>query len=58
MAMGEEGLPFVLKELEKNGGHWFYALKFMAGKNVSEGINNFEDARAAWLEWGYKNNHI
>ena len=58
MAMGEDGLPFVLKELQKNTDHWFYALKFMAGKNISEGITNIEDAKAAWLEWGYKNNHI
>jgi len=58
MAMGSSGIPLVLNELQKNNGRWFYALKFMAGKNVSEGIDNFEDAKAAWLEWGYKNNYI
>jgi hypothetical protein len=58
MAMGTEGIPFVLKQLKAGEGHWFYALKFMAGKNISAGINNFLDARAAWLEWGYKNNYM
>jgi hypothetical protein len=58
MAMGEQGIPYVLKELQKNQGHWFYALKFMAGINISCGMDNFEDAKAAWLEWGYKNNYI
>ncbi len=58
MAMGVAGIPLVLKELQKDQGHWFYALKFMAGNNVSDGMTNFEDAKAAWLEWGYKNNYI
>lgn len=55
--MGTDGLPFVLKELQNNQGHWFYALRFMAGesgKDVATGSNNFEEAKAAWLEWGYK----
>lgn len=61
MAMGTAGIPLVLGELQKNSGRWFYALKFMAGekgKDVAAGINNYEDAKAAWLEWGYKNNYI
>jgi hypothetical protein len=58
MAMGSDGLPFVLRELKNNQGHWFYALKFMAGKNISAGMNDFEEAKGAWLEWGYKNNYI
>src|SRR5712692_7930579 len=40
MAMGAAGIPFVLKELQKDQGHWFYALKFMAGRNVSAGMDN------------------
>jgi hypothetical protein len=58
MALGTRGLPLVLGELRKNQGNWFYALKYMAGKDVAEGIDNLENARAAWLEWGYKNNYI
>jgi len=61
MAMGTEGLPLVLGELQKRQGNWFYALKFMAGekgKGVAAGIKNYEDARAAWLEWGYNHNYI
>ena len=58
MAMGAQGIPFVLNELRKNKGHWFYALKFMAGQDVSEGMTDFEDAKAAWLQWGYTNNYV
>jgi hypothetical protein len=58
IAMGTNGLPLVLGELQNNQGNWFYALKYMAGKDVAEGIDNFEDARAAWLEWGHNNNYF
>jgi hypothetical protein len=44
--------------LQNNQGNWFYALKYMAGEDVAEGTDNFEDARAAWLEWGRNNNQV
>jgi hypothetical protein len=58
MAMGAQGISLVLAEIRKNKGHWFYALKFMAGQDVSEGMAGFEDAKAAWLAWGYANNYL
>ena len=58
IGMGIFGVPFVLKELERDNGPWFYALKFMAGKDISEGIDNFKAAKAAWLKWGRENKHI
>jgi len=58
IAMGKDGLPLVLNALRENQGNWFYALKYMAGEDVSEGIKNFEDAKAAWIEWGYAHNYI
>lgn len=58
MAMGTAGISLVLKELQKDSGRWFYALKFMAGKDVSAGIKDYDEAKSAWLEWGYKNNYI
>lgn len=57
IAMGTEGLPFVLRELQKGDGNWFYALKYMAGEDISEGMD-YDDARSAWLEWGYAKNYI
>jgi hypothetical protein len=58
MAMGKEGIPLVLREMQNSQDNWFYALKFMAGKDIAAGIENFEDAKAAWLEWGYSKNYI
>lgn len=58
MAMGKEGLPFVLDLLRKGDSDWFYALKHMAREDVAEGARSFEEAKAAWLEWGYRHNYI
>jgi hypothetical protein len=61
MAMGKDGLEYVLRELKTSNDSWFYALKFMAGKDgegVAEGVKDSETAKSAWLEWGYKNNYI
>jgi len=61
IAMGTAGLPLVLRELQKNTGRWFYALKYMAGedgKGVGVGMKDYDDVREAWLKWGYENNYI
>jgi hypothetical protein len=63
IAMGRDGLPYVLRELQEKGGRWFYALKFMAGQEGSDvaavaAQSDYETARAAWLEWGYKHNYL
>jgi hypothetical protein len=52
MAMGKAALPLILKELESSLGHWFYALKFIAGTDIAKGTDNLEDAREMWLKWG------
>ncbi len=58
IGMGTNGLPLVFRELQNNNGNWFYALKFMAGRDIAEGISDFEEAKAAWLEWGFKHDYI
>jgi hypothetical protein len=58
IAMGQQAVPLVLKELEKNGGHWFWALRFLTGVNpVPEGAN-IEAARKAWIEWGREHAYL
>jgi hypothetical protein len=61
MAMGKPALPFILRELRDELDHWFYALELITGneaKDVAAGVNNLDDARSAWLEWGYKNGYL
>lgn len=54
MAMGEIALPWIMADLRKQPGHWFYALRFIAGKDVAAeaGAKTFSEAREAWLHWG------
>lgn len=60
IAMGRAALPLILGELQQRPGHWFYALRFIAGKEGEEVPNadNIDDARSAWLEWGYRHRYI
>jgi hypothetical protein len=58
MAGGKSVLPFILKELEGNPDHWFYALRFIVRKDIAAGAEDFDDAREAWLTWGRKNNYL
>jgi hypothetical protein len=58
MAMGRDALPFIFSDLQKKPRHWFYALEKIIGFDVAQGAKSFAEARAAWLEWGYKNNYI
>src|ERR1700687_3456708 len=61
MSMGKPALPLILEELRSELDHWFYALEFIAGtegKDVAKGVDNLEDARSAWLEWGYRHGYL
>ncbi|CAN5529458.1 hypothetical protein BH20VER3_BH20VER3_08820 [soil metagenome] len=52
MAMGKPALPLILHELEHASGYWFYALRFIAGKDIADGTRSMTEARNAWIKWG------
>ncbi len=54
IAMGPAVLPLILRELENEPGHWMWALKYLAGKDVAEGEETLDGARRAWLHWGHE----
>jgi len=60
VAMGEQAIPFLLKELETNGGHWATALKWLTGVSVvtTQMRGNMRAIRDAWLKWGTKNGYL
>jgi hypothetical protein len=61
MSMGKQALPLILQQLRRELDHWFYALEFIAGtdgKDVAKGADTLEDARSAWLEWGYRHGYL
>ncbi len=51
--MGPQVIPMILQRLKDKPDDWFFALKRLAdGHDAAQGIDNFDDAVEAWLEWG------
>ena len=60
IALGEGVIPYILRDLKRTRGHWFWALRFLSGFEdpVSDGATH-DEAVDAWLKWGlerYGNN--
>ncbi len=55
IGMGPTVLPLLLKELRDRPDHWFSALASIAGEDPAAGTNTFNEALAAWIEWGKRN---
>ena len=51
VAMGQRALPWILHDLEANGGHWFAALQAITGENpvISEDEGYGKRMRKSWL---------
>lgn len=56
IAFGTEALPWIIKDLKRNGGFWFAALKKITGINPikNENIGKYEGMKQDWLEWSEK----
>ena len=55
VAMGEPALPFVFREMEKDGYHWHYMLHEITGffpALAEEDIGSSKKLDDAWLKWG------
>lgn len=51
IGMGEPALPWIIEELRERPAFWFWALAAISRKDPARGMVQFEDARAAWLDW-------
>ena len=52
IAMGEPAIPFIIKRLQINPGHWFVALYQITGEDGGSPAQTFNEAVKNWLEWG------
>jgi hypothetical protein len=59
IALGSEVVPFLLRDLEENHTHWFYALCRIAGANPipETAAGNIPKMAAAWLHWAKENEY-
>jgi len=51
---GQAAIPFILRELEKEPDHWFWALSAITGEDpvAEEDRGDFEAMARAWIKWG------
>ena len=54
IGMGPAALPLILKELEQETDHWFWALEAISGENPvpADQAGGVEDMAKTWIEWG------
>jgi hypothetical protein len=54
IGMGRDVIPLLLRELEKNSGRWFWALKSISREEpvTPEQRGKTKEMIAAWLNWG------
>ncbi len=59
IALGKQAIPLILKELEKESGHWFWALEVLIDENENpitpDIANDFLKTKEAWIRWGREN---
>jgi hypothetical protein len=60
LAMGKPALPLILEELERNGGHWFLALRLIAEFDPvpPEHAGKVSKMREDWIRWGRQNDYL
>ena len=60
IAMGEKAVPLILRELERELDHWFWALEVLTDENPVSGEHegNMVEMRERWMEWGRRNDLI
>jgi hypothetical protein len=59
ISMGDEVVPFILRELETKPDHWFKALRAITGAQPVPAADsgNVPAMAKAWLSWGRKHGY-
>ena len=59
IGMGEDAIPLILSELDRQPDHWFWALHSITGADpVPEDCQgNVPAMTSAWIEWGRRNGY-
>lgn len=54
IGMGQQALPLILRELEREEDHWFWALRAITGENPvpADCQGSIPEMAKAWLNWG------
>ena len=60
VGMGMPVVPLVLRELQREPNHWFWALEAITEENPvpPDAAGNVRLTAEAWIEWGRRHGHI
>ena len=60
IGMGPIAIPFILLEMHKFQGHWFWALKSITGEDPvpSESRGRINEMTEAWINWGMEQRYL
>ncbi len=55
IGMGSSAMPLILEELQKSGGHWFWALRAISGEEPVDAADrgNASKMKEAWVNWSH-----
>lgn len=58
IGLGPSVIPLILRQLQQEVDHWFWALRALTGADPAVGINSMDRAAEAWLRWGVEEGYI
>lgn len=60
IGMGKRAIPLILRELQKSGGNWFWALRHISGENPIDprDIGKSRKMAEAWIRWGQDRHYL
>lgn len=58
IGMGNIAVPYLLRELQQDPDHWFWALNAITEQDPAQSEDTFDGAVSAWLRWGRENGHL
>lgn len=58
IGMGPAVVPYLLRELEQNPDHWFWALNAITEEDPVRAEDSLDGAKMAWLQWGRENGDL
>jgi hypothetical protein len=58
IGMGPAVVPYLLRELERNPDHWFWALNAITEEDPARAEDSLDGAKRAWLQWGREKGYL
>jgi hypothetical protein len=60
IGLGREAVPYILRELKKQPGHWFWALSAITGENPirPDQQGKMREMASAWVHWGEDHGYL